>query len=83
MPWRGRRSQFETPAPVPGPSIPTFSRATYTLAGKTAMSSAMIPQAASTRTRGSSTKTPSTISARPARTFSRSGSGRSGGMMAR
>jgi multidrug efflux pump subunit AcrB len=63
-------------------SVPIRCAAAWRFAGNTAISSATIPHAANGRVRGSSRKTPSTISASPDARFSHSGLGSPGGTIA-
>src|SRR5262249_7849050 len=47
--WKGRRTQFNAPAPSLAPNSGTLWSATWRLAGNTAINSAMVDQAASRR----------------------------------
>src|SRR5262249_47871052 len=80
-PWSGRRAQFQTPAPLVAPNNGTLFRAMCRLAGKTAINSRMMPQAASERRVGMSTDTPSPASARPDRKIKAGCQGRYGGII--
>jgi len=65
--WNGRRIQFQTPNPWARPPSGTSWSAMWRFAGKMATRRRMMPHAATRRVAGTSTATPSTISARPDR----------------